>query len=147
MKISARQLALDLYNCDSKKIYETEELKNILRDIIGGEPILTSEFTDEDSFSIVGTSSEGHIALHIYFTMRYVAVDIFTCSANPEPEELSKVLRKFFKPDKMKSTFLKRGDFTATKDIKPKIKTRVSPLRKVRNAGAKAVNLVRRGNK
>lgn len=147
MKISARQLTLDLYNCDSKKISDIGEIKNILYEIIGGEPALSSDFIDENSFSIVGVTSEGHIALHVYFSMRYVAVDIFTCSENSEPEELAKALRKFFKPDKMKSTFLKRGDFTSAKDIKPKIKTRVSPLRKVRNAGAKAVNLVRRGNR
>ena len=77
--------------------------------------------------------------------MRYVAVDVFTCSEDTEPELLSKELRKFFQPDKIKSTFFKRGDFGLEREIKPKIKTRVAPLRKIHNTGAKVIKtLVRR---
>ena len=60
-------------------------------------------------------------------------------SENFSHEELAKVISKFFKPDKIKSTFLKRGDFGLEREIKPKIKVRVAPLRRVKNAGAKVV--------
>lgn len=146
MKILARQLTLDMYNCNAKKLSDIVEVKNILEDIIGNEPSLTAETTSEGHYAIIGASLSGHIALHVYKELRYVAADIFTCTDNSEPEELSKALRQFFQPDKIKSTFLKRGDFGLEKDIKPKIKTHVAPLRKVRNAGEKVVkNLVRRG--
>ncbi|MBQ9478444.1 MAG: S-adenosylmethionine decarboxylase, partial [Selenomonadaceae bacterium] len=82
---------------------------------------------------------EGHLAVHVYTELKYAAVDIFICSEDAEPEMLSKELRKFFKPDKMKSTFLKRGDFGRQKDMKPKIKTRVAPLRKIKSTGAKVI--------
>lgn len=148
MGILARQLTLDMYNCNTKKLNETEEIKNTLENILGDEPRLTSEATNENHFAIIGASLNGHIALHVYKNLRYVAADIFTCTEDTEPEELSKILRKFFQPDKIKSTFLKRGDFGSEKDMKPKIKTRVAPLRKVKNAGANVVkNLVRRGDK
>ena len=148
MDIMARQLTLDMYNCNTKKLTEMNEIKNILESILGDEPRLTAEKTGTEHFAVIGASLGGHIALHVYKNLRYVAVDIFTCADDSEPEEISKTLRKFFQPDKIKSTFLKRGDFGTEKDMKPKIKTRVAPLRKVRNAGAKVVNnLVRRGDR
>lgn len=146
MKILARQLTLDMYNCNAKKFDSISEITGILENIIGNEPRLTANATGDEHFAIIGASLSGHIALHVYKNLRYVAVDIFTCTDDSEPEELSKALRKFFQPDKIKSTYLKRGDFGLEKDIKPEIKTRVAPLRKVRNAGEKVVkNLVRRG--
>jgi len=146
MKISARQLTLDLYNCNEKKLADIDEIKKLLQETIGEEPQLVSEQMEGERSAIIGAFMEGHIALHVYGDLRYVAADIFTCAEDIEPEELAGVLRKFFQPDKMKSTFLKRGDLS-TPDIKPKIKTRVTPLRRVRDAGAKVVRtLVRRGS-
>ena len=141
MKILSRQLTLDLYNCSEKNLSQIDELRALLRETIGDEPRLIAEKIDGNHCAIIGAFIGGHIALHVYGDLKYVAADIFTCAENLEPEELSKVLRKFFKPDKIKTTSLKRGDFGKS-DIKPKIKTRVAPLRKVKNAVVKT--LVRR---
>ena len=147
MKIIARQLTLDLYNCNSKRLENLEEAKEILLGATNSNPQFVSDAVEENHYAIIGANAKGHIALHIYKDLRYVAADIFSCEENSEPEEISKVLRKFFQPDKMKSTFLKRGDFGQEKDIKPKIKTKVAPLRRVKNAGAKVVKkLVQGGN-
>ena len=139
MKILARQLTLDLYNCDTNRLGGVEEIKDTLKGVMGNEPSLCSEAIDEGHYSIIGAFAAGHIALHIYKELRYVAVDIFTCADSEEPEELSTAISKFFRPDKIKSTFLKRGDFGLEREIKPKIKVRVAPLRRVKNAGAKVV--------
>ena len=85
--------------------------------------------------------------MHIYSALRYVAADIFTCNENEDSEELAKSLRKYFQPDKIKSTYLKRGDFGLEREIKPKTKVRVAPLRKVRNVGAKVVQKLVKGGK
>ena len=146
MKILARQLTLDLYNCETKSMNSIDEIKETLKNAAGKEPNLVSEVIDEEHFSVIGAFAEGHIALHVYKELRYVAVDIFTCADSDDPEELAKVIRQFFRPDKIKSTFLKRGDFGLEREIKPKIKVRVAPLRRVKNAGANVVKkLVRRG--
>lgn len=147
MKILARQLTMDLYNCETSQLVNVAEIKDTLKSVVGNEPRLSSEIIDESHCSIIGAFSQGHIALHVYKELRYVAVDIFTCTNSDEPEELAKVLRKFFRPDKIKSTFLKRGDFGQDREIKPKIKVRVAPLRKVKNAGAKVVKKLVRRNK
>ena len=146
MKILARQLTLDLYNCNTKRLENVEEVKEILNAATNAHSQFVSDALNENHYAIIGASVKGHIALHIYKDLRYVAADIFSCEENSEPEEISKVLRKFFQPDKMKSTFLKRGDFGQEKEVKPKIKTKVAPLRRVRNAGAKVVKKLVRGN-
>ena len=138
MKILSRQLTLDLYNCNHKKLSDVDEIKKILQETWGESPKLLSAQLEGERFSVIGAFMEGHIALHVYGDLRYVAADIFTCAENIEPEELAGVLRKFFQPDKIKSTFLNRGDFSKV-ELKPKIKTRVAPLRRVRNAGEKVV--------
>lgn len=146
MKILARQLTLDLYNCDTKRLSDVDEIKNTLQGVVGEKPRLVSEVIDAEHFSIVGAFVEGHIALHVYKELHYVAADIFTCMESDDLEELAKAIRQFFRPDKIKSTFLKRGDFGLEREIKPKIKVRVAPLRRMKNAGAKVVKkLVRRG--
>ena len=147
MKILARQLTLDMYNCDMKQAGTVDEIKDMMKSVVGSEPRLQGEFLTESHCSIVGAFDGGHIALHVYKELRYVAVDIFTCTESDDPEELAKAIRQFFRPDKIKSTFLKRGDFGLEREIKPQIKVRVAPLRRVKNAGAKVVKkLVRRGN-
>ena len=139
MKILARQQTIDFYNCNIKRINDVEEIKEILLTTVGIELELHSKFIGENHASIIAAFKDGHIALHIYPELKYVAVDVFTCSEDIEPEILSKALRKFFQPDKIKSTFLKRGDFGQERDIKPKIKTRVAPLKKIRSTGARVI--------
>ena len=147
MKILARQLTLDLYNCDTSRLSNIDDIKDTLKSVFGSEPRLSAEVIDEGHCSIIGAFAEGHIALHVYRELRYVAADIFNCTESDDGEELAKALRKFFRPDKIKSTFLKRGDFGLEREVKPKIKVRVAPLRRVKNVGAKVVKkLVRRGN-
>ena len=90
---------------------------------------------------------EGHMVLHIYTKLKYVAIDIFLCQENAEPEHIAKEMRDFFKPDKTKTTLLKRGDFGSAKDIRPKVKTRVAPLRKIHNTGAKVLRVLARRNR
>ena len=147
MKILARQLTLDLYNCNEKRFIDFSAIKTIIAGVFGYKAKIVSESIDNEHSALVAAFKEGHIALHIYSALKYVAVDIFTCNESEESEELAKNLKKYFQPEKIKSTYLKRGDFGLEKDVKPKIKIRVAPLRKVRNVGAKVVQkLVKGGN-
>ena len=145
MKILARQLTIDLYNCKQNKMHDAEEIKKVLTKAFGDKPTLQASNISNEHISIIGAFSEGHIAIHVYSELRYVAVDGFTCSEDTEPELLSKELRKFFQPDKIKSTFLKRGDFGSNPEIKPKIKTRLAPLRKIRNTSKRVFKSLRGG--
>ena len=148
MEIIARQLTIDFYNCSTNLLDDIDAIKTVLRNSINNPPDLQAAVISDGHISIIGAFKDGHIAVHVYTELKYAAVDIFTCTEDNDPENLSKELRKFLKPDKIKSTFLKRGDFGQQKDMKPKIKTRVAPLRKIKSTGAKVIKkLVARGNR
>ena len=151
MKILARHLTADLYNCKENKLLNMEMTVAALRRLAEetGFHVLQidTQIIEKGHFVILLALREGHLALHTYTELRYAAGDIFLCDANAEPEMLFKGLRNFFKPEKIRTTFLKRGDFGSAKDIKPKIKSRVAPLRRIHNTGAKVIRLLARRNR
>ena len=151
MKLSARQLTIDLYHCKNDKLQEMDAIEKQLRDILeaaGAQIIdLRGQELADQHYVIVTMFPEGHALLHVFPELRYVAGDIFLCKEEAQPEDFFKAMRKFFHPDKTKTTFLKRGDFSSPKDLKPKIKTRVAPLRKIHNTGAKVIRILARRNR
>lgn len=148
VKMLARHLTVDLYNCKTERMQDSDMVKANLQTILreaGYQPLeVAAANISEDHFTVLSVFEQGHIALHAYMKLRYVAIDIFLCKENAEPEHLFKVLRSFFKPDKIKTTLLKRGDFGKEREIKPKTKTRVAPLRKIHNTGAKVIRILAR---
>ena len=148
MKIIARHLTVDLYNCKNSKLEDYALIKQRVHDALAtvniGLLALNSEQVDERHYVLLAILQEGHLSMHVYTDLKYVAIDIFLCKENAQPEELSKFFRNFFQPDKTKTTFLKRGDFTAASDVRPKVKTKVAPLRKIHNTGAKVIRILAR---
>ena len=152
MKLNARHLTVDLYNCKNSQLTDINVIEETLGKSLAqyGANLLNlnCEEVGESHHAIIGILTEGHITLHVYSDLKYVAMDIFLCEEDTQPEAIAKELRSFFKPDKTKTTLLKRGDFTGLKEIRPKVKTHVAPLRKIHNTGAKVIKiLAHRGNK
>ena len=151
VKILARQLTFDLYNCKNSKLREVDEVKGMLQGVLletgCSLPHTEARSLSQEHFVLVALFAEGHILLHVYPAMRYVAGDIFLCTENAAPEEFFKGLRRFFQPDETKTTFFKRGNFQANTEIKPKTKTRVAPLRRIHNTGAKVIRILARRNR
>lgn len=146
MKTPARQLTIDMYNCEVKKLKDEEEVKAELTKVVGKAPSMQASTINEEHFALVAAFEQGHIAIHIYKEYRYVAMDIFTFSDETEAERLGSELRKYFQPEKMKSTFLKRGDFGKEREIKPKTKSKFAPLKKIKTTGAKVIKTLKGGN-
>lgn len=152
MKIIARHLTLDLYDCKTNKLTDKELLKETLQNTIkeSGFHILTVDaqvMREDDHYAMLLILKEGHITFHTYAALKYVAADIFLCDKDANPEKFFKSLRNFFQPEKTKTTYLKRGDFGTVKDMKPKIKTKVAPLRRIHNTGAKVIRLLAHRNR
>ena len=150
MKILARHLTADLFNCQNSQLNDNElildMLKKILQDLELQLISFSTETLDSGHNALMLVLADGHITLHIYPDMKYVALDVFLCQENAEPDKLGQAIRTFFKPDKTKTTVLKRGDFGAPKEIKPKVKTKVAPLRTIHNTGAKVIRILARRN-
>lgn len=151
MKIIARHLTADLYNCKENKLSDMEMTVATLRRLTDntGFHILQvdTQVIERGHFVILAALKEGHLAIHTYTELKYAAADVFLCVAEADPEALFKGLRNFFKPDKFRTTVLKRGDFGTVKDMKPKIKSHVAPLRRIHNTGAKVIRLLARRNR
>lgn len=87
---------------------------------------------------------ESHMSVHTYPELGYAAVDVFTCSDHSRPDKSVAVLKQFFKPERMKITNIRRGDFGTERDMKPKVKTSAGPLTRVRSTSAKVLHFLSR---
>ena len=151
MTILARQLTVALYHCKNSKLNDNDAIESTLAGIAVQHHFqvihaYAAQMTD-DHFCAMLLCQEGHIGVHVYTELRYVSIDLFICDTEVEPDEIFRALRKFFQPDKVRTTFLKRGDFGSNKDARPKIKNRIAPVRRIRNTGAKVVRILARRNK
>ncbi|MGN0941640.1 MAG: S-adenosylmethionine decarboxylase family protein [Selenomonadaceae bacterium] len=145
-KIIARHQTMDLYNCKIEQLLGQggikTELPNLLKET--GFHILASdvERLEPDHVAILLLLKEGHFAIHIYPHIAYVAADLFICNHTAEPEKLVKGIRAIFKPEKLRTTYLKRGDFTGLVDMKPRTKTKIAPLKRINSTGAKVIRFL-----
>ena len=146
MKTLARHLTANFFNCKNSKLQYINAILSALRDV--SEHLrftLVDSIThqlSEDHYAIMMLFHEGHLTLHVYTSLKYVALDVFLCQENACPDDVAHSMREFFKPDKIRSTLLKRGDFGTAKDIRPKTKTHLAPLRKLHNTGAKVIHVL-----
>lgn len=134
---------IDFYHCKEESVSDGAAIERCIRDAltsIGYEIEATSARVLDDQFAVTVIFPEGHLAVHAYKELFYVALDIFLCKEDAEPESIYKPLKKFFEPDKTKTTLIKRGDFS--KDIKPKTKTRFAPMRKLKTTGANVIKIL-----
>lgn len=148
MKILARHLTVDMYGCKINKLNNLDSIRDNIRIAIeeSGMTLLdvNIQILESNQLTALALLHEGHISIHTYPDLGYAAVDIFTCSEDSRPEKMIAAIRSFLKPEKTKTTFLKRGDFGSVKDMKPKIKISVAPLRRIRNTGARMIRLLSR---
>ena len=150
MKILARHLTADLFNCQNRQLNDNELIKDMLINLIQKFDMqlikLNMESLDDSHTVYMVVLNQGHITMHVYQKLKYVSLDIFLCQENAEPDKLGQAVRNYFKPDKTKTTVLKRGDFGSAKELKPKVKTKVAPLRKIHNTGAKVIRILAHRN-
>ena len=151
MKILARHLTADLFNCKNNKLTDIDLIKSTLQELLAELQLTMINFAAEkindDQFVLVAILNQGHITMHVYPELKYVAMDIFLCQENAEPDKLAQSIRTFFKPDKTKTTVLKRGNFGSAKDLKPKVKTKVATFRRIHNTGAKVIRILAHRNR
>lgn len=143
LKLLSRHLTVDFFHCKEESVANGAAIERGVREAIttaGFEIEATSARALDDQFVVTVIFPEGHLALHAYGELRYVALDIFLCKESAEPEAIFRHIKKIFEPDKTKTTFIKRGDFG--KDIKPKVKTRFAPVRKIKATGASVMKIL-----
>ena len=146
-KIIARHLTADFYGCKESRIMDEDNLSVKAAALFEehGFQVLSStvQDIDESHSAMLVLLAEGHFAVHVYKSLAYVAADFFLCKPDAAPEDVLQRLRGLFKPEKFRTTYLKRGDFSVSgADMKPTTKTRLAPLRRIHNTGAKVIRLL-----
>ena len=145
-KIMARHLTADFYGCKASRLADEDSLRVKVSALFeeSGFHVMASTVQDisEDHAALLLLFSEGHFAIHLYRALSYVAADFFLCEPAAAPEDLLQKIKHLFKPEKFRTTYLKRGDFSISADMKPQTKTRVAPLRRIHNTGAKVIRLL-----
>ena len=87
----------------------------------------------ETEYGIYSICKAGHIILHVNYEKGFVAIDGFSCNEEADPEKMVRELCSFLAPDKMKLTYVDRGDFGKKADMKPRHRNKSRKITQMRN--------------
>lgn len=148
MKIIGKHLTVDMYGCSFDALNNLEFVKNAMLTAVKEANMTLLDFSsfkfEPQGLTALALLAESHMSIHTYPELGYAAVDVFTCGDHSRPDRAVAVLKTFLKPEKTKTTHIKRGDFGSEKDMKPKVKISVAPLRRIRNTGARVIKMLSR---
>ncbi len=140
MDFKGTQIAIDMYSCDEEVLTNHDVVKALVQNAVSSyhmeeQAIYYVNDNSNDEYSYLIPCKRGHMNLHVYPSLGFIAMDIFTLQDGANPEKLAISLRKAFNPDKSKITFLERGDFGSESDMKPRRKKQIKTIRRAKNAG------------
>lgn len=146
MNAMGKQVTLDLYHCAENLLQDKQALKDIIQKAMSaGDMSALVDYMHSDThtdFSIVALCVGGHVTAHSYPRLGFIAVDIFSCDNNTNPDKVALIIKNFFNPESSKMTYLQRGDFGTISDMKPRKQTHTQTMRRVKNTGAKMLRLL-----
>jgi S-adenosylmethionine decarboxylase len=148
MKVIGKHLTVDMYGCSFDVLDDLDFVKNAMLTAVEEAKMTLLEFSyhkfEPQGLTALALLAESHMSIHTYPELGYAAIDVFTCGDQSRPDKAVAVLKRFLKPEKTKTTNIKRGDFGSESDMKPKTKIRIAPIRRVKNTGAKMLNFLSR---
>ncbi|HWR38751.1 MAG TPA: adenosylmethionine decarboxylase [Patescibacteria group bacterium] len=151
MKPIGKQLTIDMYGCAFDDLNNPAFIESVMMAALNEAHLTLLNFVchrfEPYGLTALALLSESHMTVHTYPELGYAAIDVFACGEDSRPDKALNVFRSFLKPEKTKATRLIRGDFGSTQDMKPRIKTSVTPLRRVRNTGARVLRFLSRNNR
>lgn len=135
-----KHLLVDCYGCKTGILSSS---RDILQTMSEGASNLGLEIDDtylhegDEEITVAAYGDKGHVCIHVYPDMGYAAIDIYSFDPELIPDKTMKTIRVLLKPERIRATSVKRGDMSAITDMKPKIKSKTTTLRKFRNTGSK----------
>ncbi len=152
-----KHLLIDCYRCKEGVIDAANLLIPLMEQAAKKlDAELYGTFYHESNHEIIvaGFGDNMHIDIHAYPIENYTAVDIYLYDTDSNPAACMRILRDYLQPDKIRATSVKRGNIDRKLDLKPKIKSSSTTIRKMRHtgrqindAGQKVVNLFNKGRK
>ena len=129
-------VAADLYGCAEDSLAQ-EALTHVLEERAKENHMqvqsIRTEQENETEYGIYSICKAGHIILHVNYEKGFVAIDGFSCNEEADPEKMVRELCSFLAPDKMKLTYVDRGDFGKKADMKPRLRNKSRKITQMRN--------------
>jgi S-adenosylmethionine decarboxylase len=132
-------LIIDFYNCKTT-FQEPEELEPLVARAfeLAEAPLDGINFYHvDDELTCIAVSENSHICIHFYPQLLYAAVDIYSFNINLKASSIMSALKINLHSDRIKATSVRRGDFGSIRDMRPKHKSKITTIRRVKNTGAK----------
>jgi len=144
MKVIGKHLTVDMYGCSFETLDNLDFIRDAMLTAVAEANMTLLNFSyhkfEPQGLTAMALLAESHMSIHTYPELGYAAVDVFTCGDHSRPDRAVAVLKQYLKPEKTKTTNIKRGDFGTEFDMKPKVKVSMTPLRRVRSTGARVLN-------
>ncbi|MCX7970406.1 MAG: S-adenosylmethionine decarboxylase [Negativicutes bacterium] len=143
-----RHFCIDFYGCQSDRLDNRAELAQLVIAAGGqlagvcSQPLVHDD--GNDSLTAVIFLQDHRLTVNSFPRLGYVAIDIFCLGANPSPQKTISTLKSFFRPEKVRTTSVRRGDFGSERDMKPKIRTKAGPIRRIRETGNKMLSAIKK---
>lgn len=143
-----RHTTADYYGCQRDTLNDLEHLQQcVAAAVTAGElhlMSLQSHRYDPEGVAIMALLRDGHLSIHTYPEIGFIAVDLLCCDPHGTPEKTLGALKKSLLPEKTKTTTIKRGDFGSERDMKPRTKTHAGTIRRVKDTGSKMLKFLSR---
>lgn len=134
-----KHLLIDFYNC-KVDVSDAHDLQPIVEKAFNlvGAPLDGIDFYHIDSeYTCIAVSDSSHMCIHAYPDLGYVAVDIYSFNIDLQASHMMSSLKVSLQSDCIKATSVRRGDFGSIRDLRPKRKTKITTIRRMKNTGAK----------
>ena len=123
-KFTGKLIAIDMYNCGVNEVNDTEKAKTLLQEgcdkyQMNSRELLVCHEEGQSEYSISALCKQGHVTLHVYPKLGFIAADIFSCYDDADPAGMARYLRSAFDCDKAKITLLERGVFGRKFGMRP----------------------------
>lgn len=143
-----RHTTADYYGCQRDTLNDLEELQLCVAAAVTAGKLelmsLQSHRYDPEGIAVIALLRDGHLGVHTYPELGFVAIDLLSCDPLGFPEKTMGSLKKALLPEKTKTTTIKRGDFGSERDMKPRTKTHAGTIRRVKDTGSKMLKFLSR---
>ena len=91
----------------------------------------------DNELTCIAVSGNAHLCIHTYPDLSYAAVDIYSFNTDLQASKIMSALKIILKSDRIKATSIRRGDFGSIRDMRPKRKSKITTVRRMKNTGAR----------
>ena len=134
-----KHLLIDFYNC--KAVFtDPEDLQPLVErafELVGATLDGASFYHLDNELTCIAVSGNAHLCIHTYPELSYAAVEIYSFNTDLQASKIMSALKIILKSDRIKATSIRRGDFGSIRDMRPKRKSKITTVRRMKNTGAR----------